>query len=134
MKWRDRLPDPLHKPIIVCECSINLCVRSRRQYDIGMFSCSVLEEFLNDQEIQLAQGLFTSVEMFRQKSTSHVQSFDIASSRIKDLTWGDRRIHHLHVVRADAVIEKRKRMQQDSCAFFFEDGTELRYYCLSAFA
>ena len=116
MNRGNRLAYTLNEAIVVCESPIYFGKGRGRQNYIGESSRLSLEEFLHYKEIELAEGLFSTLQMLRQKTARHVHRPYRSAGCLQHLSWA----HcpdYPHVVCADTVVEERQRMLQHATLF-----------------
>ena len=68
--------------------------------------------------------------MFRQETSGHVERMNRVARGIEKLLRRDLRFHHAHVVRADAVVVERQRVEQDAPSIACERLSQLSDYSL----
>src|SRR5690349_7219483 len=114
MQRRNRLPHALDQTIVIRECAVLFGVRGSGKDHISRRCRLSLEEFLDHEKIELRKRVLVTFELFRQETTCDVERTNRVACGVEHSTRGGWGIHHSHVVRANAVVEERQRMEEDA--------------------
>src|ERR1043165_7183830 len=114
MQRRNRLAHALYEAVIVRERAVLFSIRCSRQDDISGGCRLCLKEFLDYQEIELRECVLMAFKVFRQEAACDIERANRIARRVQHSTGRRLRLHHPHIVRSDAVVEERQRVEEDA--------------------
>src|ERR1041385_1241295 len=126
MQRRDRLPHSLDQAVVIRERAVLFGVRRGRKNNVSGSSGFVLEEFLNHEKVEVRERICASFEMFGQEAARKIERANRITCAVEKLSRRHKRVHHAHIVCADAVVEERQWMKQEATSFARKRSRELR--------
>src|SRR5205085_11788871 len=76
-----------------------------------------LKQLLHDDQIELSQSFFAPAQVCGQETARDVERAQTLSRLIEQLRSAEFRVHQPDIVRADAVVVERERVEQEAPAF-----------------
>src|ERR1043165_7754117 len=126
MQRRDRLPHSVGQAIVIRERGVLFCVRRGPKNNVSGSSGFVLKQLLDDEKVEVWERVPASFEMFGQEAARKIERANRITCAVEKLSRCHKRVHHAHIVCADAVVEERQRMKQETKAFARKRSRELR--------
>ena len=124
----DRFAHALHQTATIRERAIDFGERRCGKYHVRESGQLCFKQFLLNNKVKIVQPS-CSIQMHRQQASGQVHCpnrFAFGVQQFIDVFAAGK-----HVMRADAVVKERQRMQQNAIPFTAEKVRELRDYRLS---
>src|ERR1051325_8523104 len=126
MQRRDRLPHSLDQAVVIRERAVLFGVRRGRKNNVSGSSGFVPKQLLDDEKVEVWERVPASFEMFGQEAAIKIEGANRIPCAVEKLSRCHKRVHHAHIVCADAIVEERQWMTQEATSFARKRSRELR--------